>query len=339
MTEVRSQKSEDGKTAAFSAIFFLALSALLFGLYSPVTAQQPAKIARIGFLVPGPHSAFSSHVEAFRQGLRELGYSEGKNIAVEYRYATNNFDLLADELVRLKVDVIFTGGVPAVRAVKGATSTIPIVMVTGDAVANGFITSLARPGRNITGLSFLSPEVREKQMELLKETFPKITWIGILLDPGMLNPARTDSVTDRDIARQVGLHAEVLEVRDPEGLEPAFRTAIDRRLGALLIRAHPLFRVNQKKVLDLATKSGLPVMYPWKEFVEAGGLMTYGPSSEDLYRRAASYVDKILKGRKPSDLPVEQPTKFELVINLKTAKQIGLTIPPSVLYRADKIIR
>jgi ABC-type uncharacterized transport system substrate-binding protein len=318
-------------------IWFFTLVALSLASVRLANAQQPKSIPRIGFLVPGSQSVYSTHIEAFRQGFRELGYTEGKDVAVEYLYVENNLDLLAAELVRVNVDVIFTGGQPMVRAVMRATKTIPIVMVTGDAVRNGFINSLARPGGNVTGLSFLSPEVRGKQMELLKETFPKITRIAVLLDPAMV--ASTDSVNDVEIGRHVGLQALILEVRGPKELESAFKTAIEKRVGAVLIRAHPLFSVNRKSVVDLAAKTRLPTMYPWKEFVQAGGLMTYGPNLQDLYRRAATYVDKILKGSKPADLPVEQPTRFELLINLKTAKALGLTIPPVVMMRAEKVIK
>jgi ABC-type uncharacterized transport system substrate-binding protein len=302
-------------------------------------AQQPKKVPRIGFLGPGSLSAYSTQIEAFRQGLRDLGYIEGKNIAVEYRYPENNFDQLAAELTHLKVNVIVTGGQPGVRAVKRATNTIPIVIVVGDAVGYGFVSSLARPGGSITGLSFLSPEVRGKQLELLKEAFPKISRVIVFHDPAIFPASSPDSVNDVDIARQLGLQAQILEVRGSDELEGAFKTAAERRADALLIRSHPLFSVNRKKLVHLAAKSRLPAMFPWKEFVEAGGLVAYGPSLEDLYRRAATYVDKILKGAKPADLPVEQPTKFELVINLKTAKQIGVTIPPNVLARADRVIR
>lgn len=271
--------------------------------------------------------------------MKDLGHIEGRSIAVEYRYPKNNFDELAAELAHLKVNVIVTGGQRGVRAVKRATDMIPIVMVTGDAVGQGFVSSLARPGGNITGLSFLSPEVRGKQLELLKETFPKISRIVVFHDPAMFAVSSPDSVKDVDIARQLGLQAQILEVRGPDEFESAFKTAAERRAEALLLRAHPLFSLNRKRVADLAAKSGLPTMFPWREFVEAGGLMAYGPSLEDLYRRAAGYVDKILKGTNPRDLPVEQPTKFEFVINLKTAKALNLTIPQSVLYRADKVIK
>jgi ABC-type uncharacterized transport system substrate-binding protein len=302
-------------------------------------AQQPTKMPRIGFLAPGSPSGYSSVIDAFRQGLKELGYTEGKNITVEYRYPKNNLDQLAAELVHLQVNVIVTGSQPNVRAVKRATTTIPIVIVVGDAVGQGFVSSLARPGGTITGLSFLSQEVRGKQLELLKEAFPKISRVIVFHDPAIAPASSPDSMSDIAIARQLGFQAQILEVRGSDEFEGAFKTVAGKRADALLVRAHPLFGINRKKLADLAEKTRLPTMFPWREFVEAGGLMAYGPSLEDLYRRAATYVDKILKGAKPADLPVEQPTKFELVINLKTAKQIGLTIPPNVLARADRVIK
>jgi ABC-type uncharacterized transport system substrate-binding protein len=320
-------------------LFWLFLIVAFLSAGPVAQAQQPRRTPRIGFLVPGSQSAYSTHIEAFRQGLRDLGYIEGKNIAVEYRYAENNFDVLAAELVRLKVDVIFTGGQPAVLAVKRATNTIPIVMVTGDAVRNGIISSLAQPGGNITGLSFLSPEVRGKQMELLKEAFPKTARIAVLQDPTMISASSPEVVSDVEMARQVGLQAQIVQVRGPEDYESALKSAVASRASALLFRAHPVFRVNQSKLIDLAAKSRLPAMYAWKEFVEAGGLMTYGPSLEDMYRRAVTHVDKILKGTKPADIPVEQPMRFEFIVNLKTAKQIGVTIEPNVLVRATRVIR
>jgi putative ABC transport system substrate-binding protein len=317
----------------------LLICVILLALTFPAEAQQAKKIPRIGFLGPGSLSAYSTQIEAFRQGLRDLGYIEGKNIAVEYRYPEKNFDRLAAELVHLNLDVVVAGGQPGVRAIARATNTIPIVIVVGDAVGQGYVSSLARPGGNITGLSFLSPEVRGKQLELLKEVFPKISRVVIFHDPAMYPASSKDSVNDVDVARQLGLQAQILEVRDSDEFEGAFKTAAERRAGAVLIRSHPLFSVNRKKLAELAAKTRLPTMFPWREFVEAGGLMAYGPSLEDLYRRAATYVDKILKGAKPAELPVEQPTKFEFVINLNAAKQIGLTIPQSVLYRADKVIK
>jgi putative ABC transport system substrate-binding protein len=319
--------------------FSFAFCAMLFAFCTYAEAQQLLKIPRIGFLAPGARSAYFPHLEAFSQGLRELGYFEGKNIVVEYRYPENDFDSLASELVNLKVDVIVTGTQRGVRATKRATSSIPIVMVTGDAVRSGFVSSLSRPGGNITGLSFLSPEVRGKQFEILKETFPKISRVAVFLDPATYSDSSLDTGNDIEIARPLGLQAQIIEVRRPQEFESAFKIASEKRVGALLFRAHPLFRIQQKRLLELAAKSRLPAMYPWKEFVEAGGLMTYGPNLEDLYRRAAIYMDKILKGAKPADLPVEQPMKFEFVINLRTAKQIGLTIPQSVLFRADTVVK
>jgi ABC-type uncharacterized transport system substrate-binding protein len=310
----------------------------LSGLPS-VEAQQPTQVPRIGFLVPGSQPAYSIHIEAFREGLRDRGYIEGKNIVVEYRYPENNFDQLAAEPVRHKFDVIVAGGISAVRAAKKATSTIPIVMAAiADAVGYGLVTSLARPGGNITGLSFLGPEVVGKQLELLKEIFPKVSRVIVFHDP-TFRPV-SDSLKETEIAsRSLGIQLENLELRSPDEFERAFKTTAEKRADAVLIRAHPLFSVNRSRLIGLATKSGLPAMYPWKEFVEAGGLMTYAPSLPEMYRRAATFVDKILKGAKPGDLPVEQPTKFEFVINLKTAKALNLTIPQSVLFRADKVIK
>ena len=322
------------KARVLSILFVVVLAVAVI-----TEAQQPKKVHRIGFLAPGSLSAYSTQIEAFRHGLRDLGYIEEKNIAVEYRYPERNFDQLAGELVRLKLDVIVVGGMAAIRAVKQATSTIPIVMAAvGDAVGSGFVTSLARPGGNITGLSFLSPEVRGKQLELLKELFPKVSRVVVFHDPTFYPVSK--SLTEMEIvSRSLGLQVQFLEVRSPDEFEGAFKIAVEKRAGALLISAHPVFSVNRKRLADLVAKGGLPAMYPWREFVEAGGLIAYGPSLEDLYRRAAVYVDKILKGTKPADLPVEQPTKFEFIINLKAAKQIGLTIPQSVLYRADKVIK
>jgi putative ABC transport system substrate-binding protein len=322
------------KARVLSILFVVVLAVAVI-----TEAQQPKKVHRIGFLAPGSLSTYSSQIEAFRHGLRDLGYIEEKNIAVEYRYPERNFDQLAGELVRLKLDVIVVGGMAAIRAVKQATSTIPIVMAAvGDAVGSGFVTSLARPGGNITGLSFLSPEVRGKQLELLKELFPKVSRVVVFHDPTFYPVSK--SLTEMEIvSRSLGLQVQFLEVRSPDEFESAFKIAVEKRAGALLISAHPVFSVNRKRLADLVAKGGLPAMYPWREFVEAGGLIAYGPSLEDLYRRAAVYVDKILKGTKPADLPVEQPTKFEFIINLKAAKQIGLTSPQSVLYRADKVIK
>jgi len=304
-----------------------------------VEAQQPTKVPRIGYLVGG---ATSARTEAFRQGLRELGYVEGKNIIIEYRYAKGKFDrmpVLAAELVRLKVDIIVTGGPPTTRAAKEATVTIPIVMAQdSDPVRNGFVASLARPGGNITGLSTLSPEISGKQLELLKEIIPKLSRVAVLgtrTDPGNAQQRREIELA----ARAFKVKLQYLDVLDLKDIEAGFRAASKERADAILVIRGSIFASHRKQIVDLAVKSRLPVMYSRPELVEAGGLMTYGASFTDLYRRAATYVDKILKGAKPADLPVEQPKKFEFIINLKAAKQIGLTIPPNVLVRADRVIK
>jgi putative tryptophan/tyrosine transport system substrate-binding protein len=302
-------------------------------------AQQAGKVPRIGFLSTGSSSSDSTRIEAFRQGLRDLGYVEGKNIAIEYRYVERNFDQLAAELVRLKVDLIVTGGTPPTRAAKNATTTIPIVMAAvGDPVGTGLVASLARPGGNITGLSLLSPELSGKRLELLKEAFPRVTRVAVLLNP--TNPATEAQLAETQVAAgSLAVELQLLEVSSPNGLEHAFSAMMRDRVSALVVLTDAMFFDNRTRIVSFAAKNRVPVTCYDSAFVDAGGLMSYGPSVPDLYHRAATYVDKILKGRKPADLPVEQPTKFELVINLKTAKQIGLTIPPNVLARADKVIR
>ena len=306
-------------------------------LVAPLAAEaQAAKIPRIGILWP-----FSpSRLEPFKQGLRELGYVEGQNIAIEVRGEEGRFKQLpelAAELVRLNVDVIVTSSPPAVRAVKQATSTIPIVMAAvGDAVDYGFVNSLARPGGNITGSSWLNTELSAKRLELLKEAFPKVSRVAVLWDPAVGATAlRATEVAARSLAVQL----QVLEVRDPKDFESAFGAGKKERAGALFVMASPMLPVHRKPLVELAARNRLPAMYDRREYVEAGGLMAYGPSFPDLIRRAATFVDKILKGAKPADLPVEQPTRFELVINLKTAKALGLTIPQSILIRADQVIQ
>jgi putative ABC transport system substrate-binding protein len=308
----------------------------------PGEAQQPTKVSRIGFLIAGSSSDIPERTEAFRQGLRERGYVEGKNIVFEYRYAEGKLDrlpALAAELVRLKVDVILSGGPQSTRAAKEATVTIPIVMgFDNDPVGSGSVASLARPGGNITGLSTLAPEISGKQLELLKEIVPRLSRVAILgnsTDPGN---AQVVGETER-AAVALGVQHLYLDVRAPEDIETAFRAASKGRADAVLTLPSFLLTSQRKQLVDLAVKSRFPAIYDRREFVEDGGLMTYAVSSTDLFRRAATYVDKILKGAKPADLPVEQPTKFELVINLKAAKQIGVTIPPNVLARADKVIR
>ncbi|MBI4490327.1 MAG: ABC transporter substrate-binding protein [Deltaproteobacteria bacterium] len=305
-------------------------------------AQQPKKIPRIGYLTGVSLSADSPRVEGFRQGLRKLGYVEGKNIIIEYRYADGKFDrlpALAAELVRLKVDVIVTAGATNTRAAKEATNTIPIVMAQDpDPVGSGFVASLARPGGNITGLSSLTADLSGKRLELLKEILPKLSRLAVLgtsASPGMAQQLRETELA----AGAFGMQFQFLDILDPKDIEAEFRAATKWRADAVLVLRGPVLTSQRTQVVELAVKSRLPATYPETEYVEAGGLMSYGVSNIDLFRRAATYVDKILKGAKPADLPVEQPTKFELEINLKAAKQIGLTIPPNVLARADKVIR
>ncbi len=305
-------------------------------------AQQPAKITRIGYLDAVSLSVNAARVEAFRQSLRKLGYVEGKNIFIEWRSADGKLDrlpALAAELVHLKVDIIVTGGRSATRAAKEATSTIPIVMTQdSDPVANGFVASLARPGGNITGLSTLAPELSGKQLELMKEIIPKLSRVAVF--GSSTSPGNAQSLREVELAaRAFKVQLQYLDVLDPKDIETAFRAASNGRADGVLVLNSPVFASRQTQVVDLAVKSRLPAIYWRSEFVEAGGLMSYGASQNDLDRRAAAYVDKILKGTKPADLPVEQPTKFELVINLKTAKQIGVTIPQKVLARADRVIR
>ena len=320
----------------------LVLCAMLFALCSSAQAQQPKKTPRIGYLVGSSPSADAARYEAFRQSLRELGYVEGKNIVIEARNAegkSDRFPALVAELVRLKVDVIVTSGADTTRAAKEATTTIPIVFAQdGDPVTNGFVASLARPGGNLTGLSTLSPELNGKRLELLKEIVPQLSRVAILGTSTVPGHARFLKETE-PAAGALRLQLQFLDVLDPKDIETAFRAANKGRADGLVVLSGPVLSSHRARVLDLGVESRLPAIHNFPEWVEAGGLMTYGVNLNDLYRRAAIYVDKILKGAKPGDLPVEQPTKFELIINLKTAKQIGLTIPPNVLVRADKVIR
>ena len=308
---------------------------------APINAQQ-AKLIRIGILVAGPASAVSTRVEAFRRGLRERGYVEGKNIAIEYRYGEGKperMSELAAELVRLKVNVIVTAGSQATRPAKEATHTIPIVMANdNDPVGSGFIASLAKPGGNVTGLANLTTELSGKQVELLKEIRPKLSQLAVLRD--LTEPGNPQAVRETDLAAQAyRLERQYLDVRVPPDIEPALLAASKKSTEALLVLPSAVFNQYRKQIVDLALNNRWPGMYPRAEYVEEGGLMTYGSSTADLFRRAAIFVDKILKGAKPGDIPVEQPIKFDLVLNLKTAKQIGLTIPPNVLARADRVIR
>ena len=313
-------------------ILGLTLSAVLFALCSSVEAQQATKVPRIGFLSASSPSA-SSSIAAFRQGLRELGYEEGKNIAIEYRYAEGRMERLPDlaaELVRLKVDVIVSPGIQPSRAAKQATTTIPIVFPgVGD-------PGLARPGGNITGSTNFSPELTGKRVELLKEALPRISRVAVLRDPRQ----PPQSFKETQIASQsFGLKLQSLEIRDAADVETAFSAMSRERVGAFITLPQTVINLHRRRILELAGKSRLPSTHGDKVWVEAGGLMSYGPDTIDIHRRAATFVDKILKGAKPAELPVEQPTKFEFLINLKTAKQIGLTGPPNVLARADKVIR
>jgi putative tryptophan/tyrosine transport system substrate-binding protein len=327
------------KNAAVPSIL---VAVVLFAVAVVAEAQQPKKIPRIGFLSGATPSTISTRVEAFRQGLRELGYSEGKNIVIEWRYAEGKLDrlpALAAELVHLKVDVIVSAAPAPTRSAKQATATIPIVMGNDDdPVGSGFAASLARPGGNVTGLSTLSPEISGKQLDLLKEIVPKLSRVGVLGD--VTRPGHPQALKELNVAANAfGVQVQYLEVQEPNDIETAFRAARKEHADAVLVLQSAVLLNQRKQIADLAVKSRLPAIYLSQEHVEDGGLMTYGVNINDLFRRAATYVDKILKGAKPADLPVEQPIKFQLIINLKAAKQIGLTIPPNVLARADKVIR
>jgi putative ABC transport system substrate-binding protein len=307
-------------------------------------AQQAAKVPRIGYL--GPTLAANPHmIEAFLQGLRDLGYVEGRNVVIEYRSAEGNLEryrALVAELVALKVDVIFVPGTPAAVAAKQATRTLPIVFAgAADPVADGLVTSLARPGGNVTGLSGFSPELVGKRLELLKQAVPGVSRVAVLWQPGAV-PELTEKhlLKEADVAaRALGVQLQIVEARGPADLDRAFSDMTRARAGALTVLGTPMFFTERRRLVDLAAKNRLPAVYGTRDSVDVGGLMAYGPNTADLVRRAATYVDKILKGAKPGDLPVEQPTKFELVINLKTAKALGLTIPQSVLGRADEVIQ
>jgi putative tryptophan/tyrosine transport system substrate-binding protein len=322
------------------------LVALVLAPFGLVEAQQAPKIPRIGFVSgrgnPTP-TTYDLNTEAFRQGLRDLGYVDGKNIVIEYRGAEGKADTipgLVAELVQLKVDVFVSGTLPAIRSAKQATKTIPIVMVTTvDPVATGLVDSLARPGGNITGLTRLTRELSGKQLELLKEVVPGITRVGVLR--AAEGPASAIAFKEYEAAaRLLKLQLQSLEVRGPNAdLEGTFQTAVKGQASAFITVTGDLLIRYPKRIADLAIKNRLPSMYEVSEYVEAGGLMSYSANNAEAFRRAAYYVDKILKGTKPAELPVEQPKKFEFIINLKTAKQIGLTIPPNVLARADKVIK
>jgi putative tryptophan/tyrosine transport system substrate-binding protein len=326
--------------------FGLALSAMLFALCSSANAQQTGKVFRIGFLDNSTASGSAVLVEAFRQELSKLGWIEGKNITIEYRFAEHKNERLpelAAELVRLKVDLIVTSGGPTPFAARKATSTIPIVMASStDPVGAGLVASLARPGGNVTGLLGLSPELNTKRLEILKDAIPRLSRVGLLRTPGGAPGSDPELLLKelRPAATALKLKLEEIETQpDPKGLESAFKTAKQKQVGAIMVNPGRRFAAERKRIVELAGKYQLPAIYFSKEYVDEGGLMSYGVDFNDLYQRAAIYVDKILKGAKPADLPVQQATKFEFVINLKAAKQIGLTIPPDVLGRANKVIK
>jgi putative ABC transport system substrate-binding protein len=320
--------------------FFCLLASVLLTTVFLAEAQQAEKVARLGYLSSRTGRG-SPNAEALRQGLRGLAYVEGQNIAIEYRSAEGNLDRfpsLAAELVMLKVDIIFAAGGEAGRAAKKATSAIPIIFVGAvDPVATGMVDSLARPGSNITGFSTGAPGLYGKRLEIIKETLPRLARVSVLLNP--TNPNADVALKEiRSAGQDLGVQVQSLEVRSPNDIDRAFEAATKAQAGALVVTQQSPITINPKRVAELAAKRRLPAIYTETEWVHAGGLMSYGPSIPDLYRRSADYVDKILKGTKPADLPVEQPIKYELMINLKTAKTLGLTIPQSLLLRADQVI-
>ncbi len=320
----------------FAAVLVIAFSGV------KAQAQQPGKVPRVGYLTAATPTSMAARVDAFRQGLRELGYEEGKSILITWRFAEGNLDRmpeLAAELVRLKLDVIVTSAPPATHAVKEATSTIPIVMAQdSDPIGSRFVASLARPGGNITGLATLAPEISGKQLELLKEIVPKLSRVAVI--GTSTRPGNAQALRELENAgRAFKVRLQYLDVVDPKEIDPAFQKAYKERADAGIVLPSGIFNTKRTQIVELAVKNRLPAIYYAAEWVDDGGLMTYSVSLIDLSRRAATYVDKILKGRTPADLPVEQPVKFEFIVNLKAAKQIGLTIPPNVLVRADRVIR
>ena len=338
----KDSRSKDSALTARSSVLCFALGAMLLAFCGSAQAQQLAKVYRIGFLFAGNPVAVADRIKALREGLHERGYVEGKNIVIESRYGEGKVDhvpALAAELVRLKVDVIVTGGPTDTRAAKEATTTVPIVMAQdSEPVGSGFVASLARPGGNITGLSTLSPEVSGKQLELLKEVVPRLSRVVILGNSS--EPGNAETLRETQLAAGAfGAQLQYVNVGAAEDIAGAFSAIKNGRASAVIVLRNPVASTYRKRIVDFMTTSRLPSIYVSPEWVETGGLMSYGLDVRDNYRRAATYVDKILKGTKPADLPVEQPTKFEFVINLKTAKQIGLTIPPNVLARADRVIR
>ncbi len=325
-------------------IIFVALCSLLLAPCSAAEAQQAGKIFRIGFLDVSTASGMAGLLEAFRQEMRKLGWIEGKNITIEYRFAEGKNDRLPDlaaDLVRLHVDLILVSGAQPASAAKSATTTIPIVMANaGDPVGAGLVASLARPGGNITGFSGLAPELNTKRLEILKDAVPKLARVGLLRLPGANIEGDLQLKEIRPAAMPLKLKLEEIETEpDAKGLERAFQAAKQKQVGAIMTATSRIFFAERKRIVELAGRYRLPAIYFQKEFVDEGGLMSYGADFDDLYRRAAGYVDKILKGAKPADLPVQRATKFEFVINLKAAKQIDLTIPVRVLERANKVIK
>lgn len=304
-------------------------------------AQQPAKIPRIGFLGNSTATMEANLIGPLRDGLRELGYEEGRNVIIEFRWADGKYDqfpALVAELLAAKVDVIITAGTPATLAIKKATSTVPLVFIAvGDPVGTGVVPNLGRPGGNITGLSSIAPDLEGKRLELLREVVPKLSHVAFFLNPA--NAFHTASMRQARVAAQsLGIKLQPMEVNKSEQLDGAFASIVKEKPDALLILADRIFLHNRKRMMEFAIQQRLPSVNAYRELVEAGGLISYGPSYEDMHRRAAVYVDKILKGTKPADLPIEQPTKFTLLINLKTAKTLGLTVPPTLVARADELI-
>jgi len=315
------------------------LTIVLLTIVSSADAQQAGRVPQIGFLAFGSPSSYVARVAAFRGGLRELGYIEGRNIQIDYRYAERDFNQIVADMIRRHVDVIVAGGTPPARAAKNATKTIPIVVaVAGDTVGAGLVASLAHPGRNVTGLTTVAPDLSGKRLEVIKDVLPKVSSVAILTKPS--NASHPPQIQESELAGQaLGVKLQILDVEKPDDFESAIEASRREGAEALIVLPEGLFTGHRRRLVDLTNKSKLATVFYDQEFVDAGGLMSYGVSYPDLFRRAAVYVHKILQGTKPADLPVEQPTKFEFVINLKTAKQIGLTIPPNVLARADKVIR
>ena len=346
MTASRQQQAVSSKKSGAKQIIKQTLTCLLLTVLLPTLssaeAQQPMKAPRVGLLLQGTSTSLMTRLEGFQQGLRERGYVEGKNIALEQRFDDDREErlpALAADLARLRVDIIVAAATPAVKAAKQATATVPIIIVhSADPVALGLVASLARPGGNVTGLSSASPDYSGKQLELLKEAVPKLSRIAILWNAA--NPGTAIAFREmQDAVRVLKLSVQSLEVRRSEDLAPAFKNVPKQRGMGLVTLLDPLVVSQRARIVELASESRLPAIYPTKEFVEAGGLMSFGADLTDSYRRAAIFVDKILKGAKPAELPVEYPTKFIFTVNLKTAKQIGLTIPPNILAMADKVIK